>query len=223
MGGEYDEQPWTQIRADGKRYPTGAGPSKFSPIPDWVQYLLDQGVNVPNLLTSITTSDAITWPPLHRLLDTVGDGTGVTDATGDYSTTAATFLVAPGLGETYEIHQLQIEIETALGGPSIRPNRYGDIVGGLTVGIDIHTHDGVSVLQQITEDNIQDNRDWIRNAYNVTTETDPASGFMHILWDFGKAGVVLSGDAGEELRVLLNDDFSSLVAQTFTAKGIIIS
>jgi len=229
MGGEYSEVPFTQIRADGKRYPAGEGPDVYAPVPDWIQVLINQGVDLPNLLTSITTTAAaaLVWPPLNRLLDTIGDGSGVTNAVGDYSVVAATLRIAPPAGEIYEIAQLQVEIETQLGGPSIRPSRYGDIVGGLSTGIDIHTHDGVSVLRQITETgkNIEDNRDWIRNAYEVSTETDQSSGFMHVLWDFAKqdAKIVLDGDLSHELRVVLNDDLSSLVGHTFTVKGIVIS
>lgn len=226
MGGEWNEQPFTQIRADGKRYPLGEGPDHHAPPPDWMQFLINQGVDMPNLLTSIATSAPATWPPLNRILDTVGDGTGTTDVTGDYSALAETFLIVPGVTETFEISQLQVEIETAVGGNAIRPWRYGDLLA-LTNGIDIHTHDGVSVLRRITEASkpIQDNRDWIRNAYEVSTETDQASGFMHILWDFAKqdAKIVLDGAAGHDLRVVVNDDFTSLVGHTFTVKGTVIS
>lgn len=225
MGGEHDEEPYTQIRADGKRYPTGQGPDVYVIIPPWAEFLASQGVDVPNLLTSISVSAAAPWPPLNRLLDTVGDGSGVTNAIGDYSVTAETFLIAPGPGEVFEIHALGVEIQTSSGGNSIRPNRYGDIVGGLSVGLDIYTHNGISVVEEITEAGspILDNRDWIRYAFDVSTETDNQTGFIHINWDFGDAAITISGDATEELRVGMNDDLSQLVGHTFTAKGVVIS
>lgn len=227
MGGEWSRKPFTQIRADGKRYPLGEGPEVHVPTPDWIQYLINQGVDMPNLLTSIATSAPAPWPPLNRMLDTVGDGSGVTNANGDYTAAAALFTIAPGPGEIFEIAQLQVEIQTSGGGNTIRPNRYADISGGLTSGVNIHTHNGLVVLRQITEASqpIRDNRDWVRNAYEVSTETDQANGFMHVLWDFAKqdAKIVIDGDASEELRVRLNDNFTGLIGHTFTVRGIVIS
>ena len=148
-----------------------------------------------------------------RMLDTDGDGSGTTDAIGDYSGTNDTeFKFAPGAGEVARVHRMLVHVED---GGSFDSGAYGNNVS-LTNGIEVGVSDGTSTLIDLTD------------GHPVTTNADvnvmsfgAGNEHMAVRWTFAKSGqpIRLDGDNGEYLYVKLNDDYTDLVHHHFNVQG----
>ena len=155
---------------------------------------------------------------IYRLLDTVGDGTGTTNAIGDYSVTPASFKIT-GTSGRVDIERVIVMLED---GGSFDSGAYGNGLA-LTNGIRVYLRDtDDNVINEYTSFPILTNGDWAGhchdfNHFNWGSGNEVAS----IRWTFSKSGqpVQINFDAGEYFEVYLNDDFSALVKQRFTIQG----
>ena len=155
---------------------------------------------------------------IFRLLDTVGNGTGDTEAIGDYSVVATSFKITDTTGWG-SIERLIVMIEDT---GSFDSGLYGNGLG-LTNGIRVYVKNvSDEVLQELTSFPILTNGDWAGhchdfNHFNWGSGNEVAS----IRWTFSKSGqpALIKFDHGEYLEVLLNDDFSNLVKHRFTVQG----
>ena len=164
-------------------------------------------------------------PPVSRPLDTVGDGTGATNANGDFSAFPAPFLIAAPPFIIYEIKVFRWNLRAI--GDQPRMAGYGAGVAPLTNGILIRKRDPSTVLLDFTGGvPIVTNTDWTRLGTIEEVELDfgpPPLKMLSLVWDIAEnlgQPIRLRGDRGESLEVLLADDFTTLVSQQFfTVQG----
>lgn len=157
--------------------------------------------------------------PLSRYLDTVGDGTGTKQATGDYSVTPQDFKI---VGERYimkRIHRLIVAIEDTNGSTV---QEYGNLGAALTNGITLtYTRNGDSI--DLTDGlPIKSNGDWGRLCYDVAHQ-DWGAGNEVILvrFSFDKfydRGLILD-TPNCSLVANCNDNLTGLVSHLFMVQG----
>lgn len=158
---------------------------------------------------------------LIRALDTVGDGTGTTNANGNYAATAEEFFIQPPAGQLFTIHHLMVEIvDTA----SIDAGKYGTGII-LTNGIGITIENGALLVDLTHNLKIKTTAEWAYLAgpnniqvFNWGAGNDIFIAEIAIANHFGKA-ITLNGDLSEKLIITLNDDFTGLVNHKFIAHG----
>ena len=153
-------------------------------------------------------------------LDTNGDGTGVYDATGDYSVTATDFFFAPAAGETVEVTKLLVHVADK--GP-FDVDGYGAIAAGLTVGIVIAVERlGAIVLRLTNGAPIKDNADLshLNTDYRLTNfSSNYGSSIVSLDVAAFQTSLLMHGDLGDKLIVTLNDDFTGLADHHFIMYG----
>lgn len=166
-------------------------------------------------------------PPLFHFADTVGDGSGLIDAIGDYSSGAlglTEFAFAPAAGEVFKIARLIVTIEDA---GTFDSAAYGNGIT-LTNGISIHKRTGVpngssTLIQDLTAaDPVHTNTEWGSYCYDVALHDFGAGNpVLLVRWTFSKSGgdVELDGDAAEYLSIRCSDDMSALVGHEFQLQG----
>ncbi len=160
--------------------------------------------------------------PLFRLLDDVGDGSGVKNAVGDYSTTAKKFIIKPAVNQKFFLARMMIHITD---GGALDSGSYGNGIT-LTNGIEIKVTDSQGYKIDITEGiPILKNPDWARLCYDMNRSNyGTGDETLNARFTFLKSGVylVLDGNKGEQFEVDLNDDFSGLVEHYFQVQGFIV-
>lgn len=152
---------------------------------------------------------------IYQCLTDVGDGTGVSNAIGNYA------------AEMFEIFitnpDRAIQISSAVIGIRdsglFTQDRYGAMNGPLTNGIRIKVKDGqnATLLDLTAAAPIKTNGGWSFLTSNVTPlPMGAGDGFHTIEWEFSRlSGSNLVLEPGHRLSIELNDDFSSLVEHTF--------
>jgi len=161
---------------------------------------------------------------LARLLDTNGDGTGLTDVIGNYAGAEEIFFIQPPISEIYVLHRLIIFYQDV---GQMQPETYGNNIT-LTNGINLRKQDDNNTLINLNDSlPIISNADWARNCFDLTI-TDRGAGagndnFLAARWSFDKAGtpIYLNGAANERFEMTFNDNFSGLVQQRFTVQGFV--
>jgi hypothetical protein len=159
----------------------------------------------------------VTRREIFRVLDTVGDGTGVTNAIGDYSSTETSFRITDPDKHFY-ITRMLVQIEDS---GSFATSGYGALAG-LTNGIHVHVSDANEVVDNDLTDQlpIKSNNDWARVCYDLKLE-NWASGnsAVHARWTFTNAGHPIRVEKNHHFEVVLNDNFTGLVSHYFFAQG----
>ena len=156
---------------------------------------------------------------LPRFLDTIGDGAGVKNAIGDYSSAQEIFRLAPPPGTIYRIRRLLISI---LDGVGTAAGQYGAMTA-LANGVQVRVHNGSSTVVDLTDGvPATTNAGWGFHCFDAEPkEWGSGDEFTVVRWTFGNSGTLLrlDGDANEELQVLLDDNFNGLIAHYFKAEG----
>ena len=155
---------------------------------------------------------------IFRLLDTNGNGTGTTEATGDYSSTPTSFRISNSTGIA-DIERMIIFIEDT---GTFDSGDYGNAIT-LTNGIRVYLRDNADqVIEEYTSFPILTNGDWAGHCHDLNLHTfGSGNQVMTLRWTFAKSGQRVSVDLkeGEYFEVLLNDDFTGLVKHRFTIQG----
>jgi len=161
-----------------------------------------------------------------RVLTDDGLITGVSNFNSDFSVTPEEAFFQIPAGFIYEITELQITVGAA---SKIDQLDYGDIApAGINNGIDIRAAIGgadISLLQKI----IMNNNDLVNFGGSISSQVVDFAGTSDtITTSFNAAaftpGIIdsslrLNGDRGDRIRVVLNDDFSSLNLHEFFIRG----
>ena len=158
---------------------------------------------------------------IYQLMDTVGDGSGTTNAIGNYSDIGAgltEFRLKHNTG-VQELRRLLVYIEDS---GSLDAALYGN--GQiLTNGIRIQLRNSsAQVLEEYTAFPILSNGDWAGHCHDaVPLSWGTGNQILSIRWTFSKSGqpIYVNGFQGEYLTILLNDDFSGLVKHLFIVQG----
>jgi len=169
---------------------------------------------------SLSVDSPVRKRQLFQYLDSVGDGSGIKNLIGDYSGAPTTFKIAPGAGEIFILTRMLIYIEDA---GSFDTGSYANGVM-LTNGISLE-HDHIDgVVDMMAGIKVTNNGDWAGKCKDVDTHTWGAGNeFLTGRWSFDRTGqeIALNGDAGQELRISLNDDFSGIAKHEFMIQGFI--
>lgn len=170
--------------------------------------------------TSVLQNNAPPGDRIDQLLDTVGDGTGTTEQAADFSAAPAEFMYKPKPGTAAVLARMLISIED---GAVFAANQYAGIAA-LTNGITIKVKDSSGgVIHNFTPNPITKTYHWGLLAGSDVSPIAFAAGADRCLvrWTFDKAGapLLLDGDKGEYLSVVVFDDLSGLVSQLMQVQG----
>ena len=104
---------------------------------------------------------------VNILASTGGDGTGDTNAVGDYSSETEVFYYQPAADEIVSISRMIVSIEDA-GAPD--SGKYGNNIT-LTNGIVVRLSDSSGVVNTLTGFNILTNGQWAAHCHDLTQHT----------------------------------------------------
>ncbi len=161
-------------------------------------------------------------PPFHEFLDTNGDGTGIRNAIGDFSSSPVDFFYTRPAGSdgnlflnSFVIH-LQSPVKVSASG-------YGDSMNPLPNGISLFIRDKAAVTVRDFTPGIpvKTNSDWSR--YGGRTSIEPYSGgdyFFKATFRAVSPDEPILLPPEHSMGLTLNDDFSGLISQTFFLGGI---
>ena len=156
--------------------------------------------------------------PIFQLLSSNGDGTGISDGTGDYSTTPMSLRCSRSYGWAH-IARVIIMIQDE---GTFDAESYGNAIM-LTNGIRVYVKNASdAVLWEMTSFPILSNGDWMGHCHDLNySDIGTGDNIVSIRWTFDKAGqeCIVKFDEGEYLEVYLNDDFSGLTHHRFTVQG----
>lgn len=152
-----------------------------------------------------------------KLLDTVGNGTGVKNANVDGSSTPVEFKLTAG--PVLHVARLIVLIRD---NAVLAAEDYGGITGPLTNGIDVELwKDGALHVDLLDGLPVKSNADWARSSYDVsTTAFGAGDNYIQVRWTFAKAGESLVLNNGDELLVRINDNLTGLVEHCFNLQGV---
>lgn len=159
--------------------------------------------------------------PLIRYLDTIGNGTGIKNATGNYSIVPQPFFIAPSAGQIFVITALLLQMsDNGPFGQSI----YGSLATPLTNGLLVSYKRGATIVTDLLDGiPIKTNDNFYHQSYHTLMATFSA-GVNTIVCRLINAeengySIVLNGNYSDRLEVYCQDDFSTLVDQTFKVNG----
>lgn len=159
---------------------------------------------------------------ISRALDTVGDGSGVVDAVGNYLATPQDFLIKPDVGR-YIIARLIVTVGDT---PGMHAQEYGNLDSALLNGIAVGVYDDEGLVYNLTDPNfpVTTNANWGSTCYDVDIKSwgqTPTDELLLVRWTFARTGkdIDLRSWLGEKLVVTLNDNFTGLQAHHFMAQG----
>lgn len=156
---------------------------------------------------------------IYRFLDTVGDGSGTHQVTGNYAAEAQIFKIQAASNQVLAIKRMIVLVEDA---GTFDSGSYGNAIT-LTNGLILrHVNDEGTVLT-LTPDPIKTNPHWAKYCYD-TAISAYGSGNEHLAvrWTFtrGSGAIILNGEKNGRIELVANDDFSGLVAHTFMMEGL---
>lgn len=157
---------------------------------------------------------------INLLLSSNGDGTGTTNAIGDYSSTPLSLRYRPtNATEEFIIHRMIISVEDA---GNFDADQYGNGIT-LTNGLRIYVKNSSDdILEEITSFPILSSGDLAAHCHDVTLFSfGIGNNILTARWTFQKSGIpiVLRGTESEYLEVYLNDDFTGLIKHRFVIQG----
>ena len=153
---------------------------------------------------------------LYQYLDTVGDGSGTTNANVDGSTPVE-FKLVPA--RSIAVTRMIVTIRDTGAFPG---TGYGGIAGGLDPGLTITTKDsGGNVTDLCGGVPLVTTYDWNRMCYDGTSlNVGGSDNYFHARWTFAKSGAPLHLESGDSLIVTINDDCTGLVEHYFFIQAV---
>ena len=157
---------------------------------------------------------------IFKLLSSNGDGTGTSNAIGDYSVTPLSLkLKLTGNILPIEIERMIVMIQDT---GAFDADKYGNGIT-LTNGIRVYVRDiADAVIEELTMFPILSSGDWAGHCHDLNHFAfGTGDEIATVRWTFGKSGkpITLDFSKGEYLEVLLNDSFVGLVKHRFGVQG----
>lgn len=156
---------------------------------------------------------------IFKLLSSNGDGTGTTNAIGDYSVTPLSLKYGPSSTEDVEIGRMIVKIEDA---GTFDADKYGNNIT-LTNGIRCYVKDSSdAVIEEITAFPIISSGDWAGHCHDVTLHSfGTGNNVLTVRWTFSRSGhpIELHLTNGQYFEIYLNDDFTGLIEHRFQIQG----
>ena len=156
--------------------------------------------------------------PTQKFLTTTGVSTGIFNINQDYSLTQTDVYYLAD--DTYALHSV---LATISDNAKFLQSDYGAIAGGLTNGIELFLYSAALDFEipLMSGAKIKANYDWLAFAADTrltSFEGNPQT--LAINFNLTEHyGVPLVMEAGDKFIVRLNDNFSTLVSQTFGLRG----
>lgn len=160
-----------------------------------------------------------------RYADTVGNGTGNVNATGNYSSTPRAFKLTLSDNQTLQITRLVFDIVDTSG--SMATNTYGGL-SALNNGITVQIKDGNdNIIHDLTFGRpIKMNGQLVECAHDTYCHAWASSTWEQLKADynfstmFANCECILDGHKRHYLEILCNDDLRGLIAHRFLIGGI---
>jgi hypothetical protein len=159
--------------------------------------------------------------PLFRFLDTLGNGLGTKDATGNYASTDTAFYIqTTDPSEQYVLHRVMCYVEDSGGSPSLAT--YGGLTA-LTDGILCRVVYRDGTVYDLTDGMpIQSNSEWARICYDVDIATFPAgNNYVHARWTFTRSGWPIVLNPFDRLEFVMRDNLTAYVQHSFLVQGYV--
>ena len=157
---------------------------------------------------------------VFQLMSTNGDGTGTTNAIGDYSA-GTDFYITPGSTQRYAIFRMLVFIEDT---QALSADEYGNLAA-LANGVRVVLRDknDAEIIDLTAGVTIKNNAQWAQVCHD-SKQSDYGSGnnFVSVRWTFAKAGSPIFVQEHEKLVVELSDNFTGLVTHTFIVQGLVV-
>ncbi|MHC4213115.1 MAG: hypothetical protein ACYSWP_07070 [Planctomycetota bacterium] len=161
------------------------------------------------------------YRPFFQFLDTNGNGTGTTNAIGNYASADTIFFTTPQtVHQRYVLNRIMIYIEDAE--TSISLATYGGATA-LTDGVVTRVvyRDG-SVFDLSSSLNPKSNSDWARICYDVAISTFPAgNNYVHARWTWGRSGHPIVLNYGDQVQFVMRDNLTDLIIHSFLVHGYV--
>ncbi len=159
--------------------------------------------------------------PFFREADTVGNGSGSMDLTVNGSVSPVTFKLQPIGDQLLHLARAIFHIEIS---GNLRAEFF-TATGPLTNGVQLQWwRDGSLYLDLLGGFPIKTAADISHFCYDVTPIVVGAgNNFWAARWTFAQSGapIILSSNRGDEMRVIINDDLTSLVDFHVNFQGVI--
>lgn len=161
--------------------------------------------------------DMLPKEQIYRYLDTKGDGSGITSAIGDYSSTPTEFYITRP-ERSIRLQRMIVSIRDVGVFPQEGYGAMTQLVNGIYVRVKDKSDSTIlSLTGQIP---VKSSLDWGALCYDVTgPPLGPGDGFLTVRWTFGKGGSGIVLAPGDRLAVDLNDDFRDLIDHKFFVHG----
>ena len=155
---------------------------------------------------------------LYQCLTDIGDGTGVNNAVGNYSSDMFEIFIA-NAERAIQISTIMVGIRDV---GNFRQDRYG-AMSALTNGIRVKIKDdlGATLLDMTSGIPIRTNGGWQLLAFDASPlPQGGGDGFYAVRWGLSRdTGSDIILEPGHRLSAELNDDFTELVGHTFFIYG----
>lgn len=156
---------------------------------------------------------------IFQLLSANGDGTGTTNANGDYSSTPLSLKFKQSEKEVVFVTRMIVYVQDT---GSFDSGSYGngiDLANGIRV---YHKNAAGELLEELTAFAVKSSGDWAGQCHDLN-HFNFGSGdeFITVRWTFAKSGfpIKLKLHADEYIEVELNDDFRGLTKHYFKVDG----
>ena len=154
-------------------------------------------------------------PFFAQFLDTVGDGTGVTNASVDGSTTPVVFKITPAANEVLDLTRLIIKLEVM---SIISESKYGDLPE-LTNGIQLIWESGYGIFNITQGSALNTTFDWNTFCYEESSPGGIQTKSVSFQWQFSESRGPIRIFPGGSFKIVIQDDLSGLVSHVFFVHG----
>jgi len=153
--------------------------------------------------------------PLIQLLDTIGDGTGNKSANGNYLTTATTFKAKPANNRIWFVDFIKVQLTDS---GVFYQQGYGATNVPLVNGFTITIYKS-GIAYNLTPALIKTNDHFNHYSFEYTDiPFQTAYSTINAVLRFD-APFILCGNQNDRIEIVLHDDFTYLVDQTFVVHG----
>ncbi|MCP4960209.1 MAG: hypothetical protein GY925_13190 [Actinomycetia bacterium] len=155
--------------------------------------------------------------PIHQLASTIGDGTGTTTATGDYTSTTTTLKITANATPLAIIRM----IGTIKDSGAFDADKYGNNIT-ITNGIRIYLRDtDDTTITEFTPLPIATNADWASMCHDLSIHSfGQGNQIATMRWTYGKydpGGIRLN--PGQSIALDFHDNYTGLVDHRFMFEG----
>ena len=174
-------------------------------------------INAADITGSIPVTVSV-LPDTSVLLNTfLRDGANE-NANGNYLLSQTVFSYAPAVNEVATVTR----IIGYISGPGFDDDQYGDII--LVNGVKFEVEQDSATMDLLDTETVFTWQQWREFCYDVDDRFSNGNDHAGFRWTFTQgtsSGIQLDGSTGDEIRIILEDDFTPLVRHTFIIQGSI--